>query len=379
MRGRQAPAVLVSARDAGAARSILPVIQQGFARSRLSWTVVAQDPALGIFRDAGIPVSGFDAQACDVSDPDASRRLIEEATQTLSRIGPDTIVTGQSWPDVGVDEALLHVAAGRRSYTVQDVDGLICPGFGSLASHYFVRSEAAADLTRRRADVCPIVVGSLRHSGYGALKPVTLRAEGRRLIAAPGALIGFYGQPAWSFSGYRRTVEQLATALRDLRTAFTLVYRPHPRETDANRAAFHEIVAARGVRYVVDPNPSVEASLCAMDLVVVCYSSCGIDQVFLQRQAESPINTALFLMFEPDIRENYLKECGISAPLEVTQGLALGLTENLLSSTALRDAVESALTPDARSAAWGRIRQAVMPSDKAPVEVVAHIEHVLSV
>jgi hypothetical protein len=132
----------------------------------------------------------------------------------------------------------------------------------------------------------------------------------------------------------------------------------------------------RGVPFLTDPASSVEMSLCAVDLVVVCYSSCGIDQVHLQRRADRPLNTSLFLMFENDIRANYLAECGVEAPPEIAEGLTLGLTRQLSSPRVLRDAVHLALSSTSRQTIWETIQRTVVPASTAPANVVAYIERI---
>jgi len=131
-----------------------------------------------------------------------------------------------------------------------------------------------------------------------------------------------------------------------------------------------------GVPFLVDPAPSVEMSLCAVDLVVVCYSSCGIDQVHLQRRADRPLNASLFLMFENDIRANYLAECGVEAPPEIAEGLTLGLTHELSSPRVLHNAVQLALSSTSKQTTWETIQRTVVPASAAPANVVAHIERI---
>jgi hypothetical protein len=369
--------ILISARDAGAAKSILPILKHGFTDPSFSCEVVAQGSALQIFGEAGITVRPFVSPSSPSQASDAAGRILEEARRHLEDIKPDAIITGQSAPDVGVDEALVAVSNTPWTFTVQDVAGLITPGFGKLAPYFFVSKPSAASLTLQRADVKPIVVGSLRHANYAELDPCALRNDGRRLLGGGNTnLIGFYGQPAWHLPGYQRTLEQFADSLKALPCGVTLVYRPHPKESASDRAKTHSILNGRGVPFVADPAPSVEMSLCAMDLVVVCYSSCGIDQVYLQRQALSPLNVSLFLMFENDIRANYLTECGVEAPPEIREGLTLGLTDELSSPRTLVDAVTSALAPEAKERAWGTIQRTVAPASDAPAKVISHIEHI---
>ena len=300
----------------------------------------------------------------------------EEAREYLREIQPDAVITGQSAPDLGVDEALLAESTTPWTFTVQDVDGLVIPGFGALAPYFFVSKPSAAALTRKRADVQTVVVGSLRHASYGELNPRQLREEGRRLVPGGGDLVGFYGQPAWHLPGYRRTLERFAESLSTLPSPFTLLYRPHPKESDDDRARTHSILSDCGVPVLADPSPSVEMSLCAVDLVVVCYSSCGIDQVHLQRRSDRPLNVSMFLMFDENIRSNYLIECGVEAPPEIAQGLTRGLVQNLSSPRELTDALIQALVPAVRQTMWQSVHESVELASDAPAKVIAHIEHI---
>jgi hypothetical protein len=374
--GNPSRKILVSARDAGAAKSILPILTHGSASRRFTCDVIAQGPAVDIFTAAGISFRPFTSGTTSSRTSPAAEQMLREARALLHEIQPDALITGQSAPDIGVDEALIAESSTPWTFTVQDVDGLVIPGFGALAPYFFVSKPAAAALTRQRADVQTIVVGSLRHANYGDLQPWRLREDGRRLIRGAGKVIGFYGQPAWHLPGYRRTLERFADALSALTTPVTLVYRPHPKESAHDRQRTHSILSDRGVPVQPDPTPSVEMSLCAVDLVVVCYSSCGIDQVHLQRRSDRPLNVSLFLMFDENIRSNYVVECGVEAPSEIGQGLTRGLTTDLASPGQLTDALSEALTPAARETTWDTVQRMVELASDAPARVISHIEHI---
>jgi hypothetical protein len=368
--------ILISARDAGAAKSILPILRHGFHDPDFRCEVIAQGPAVDIFSSAGVSFTRFTSGTTSSRSSSTAVKMREEAREYLREIQPDAVITGQSAPDLGVDEALLAESTTPWTFTVQDVDGLVVPGFGALAPYFFVSKPSAAALTRKRADVQTVVVGSLRHASYGELNPRQLREEGRRLVPGGGDLVGFYGQPAWHLPGYRRTLERFAESLSTLPSPFTLLYRPHPKESDDDRARTHSILSDCGVPVLADPSPSVEMSLCAVDLVVVCYSSCGIDQVHLQRRSDRPLNVSMFLMFDENIRSNYLIECGVEAPPEIGQGLTRGLVQNLSSPRELTDALIQALVPAVRQTMWQSVHESVELASDAPAKVIAHIEHI---
>ena len=90
--------LLISARDPGAAHSLLPVIRKALADERFDVSIAASGAAAEIFSRAGIPFHRCGA---------AAEALLAEADEALRRCSPDAVLVGLSGPDVGIDEALL--------------------------------------------------------------------------------------------------------------------------------------------------------------------------------------------------------------------------------------------------------------------------------
>jgi len=84
----------------------------------------------------------------------------------------------------------------------------------------------------------------------------------------------------------------------------------------------------------------------------------------------------MFLMFDENIRSNYLIECGVEAPPEIGQGLTRGLVQNLSSPRELTDALIQALVPAVRQTMWQSVHESVELASDAPAKVIAHIEHI---
>lgn len=304
MLGKSVPVkLLISARDPGAAKCMIPIIRFALSQGKVVPKIFAQSPAFEYFKAEGFPVHHIQCSSLkDIHDP-AQVELFQEADRILAAESPDAILTGLSGPGVGIDEALTFRGKKSLKYSVQDSDGQVVLGFDQAAPTYFVANEWAAAKTERYPNVEPVVVGSLRHACYAKLSPRQLRISGRSLLPpfTEKVIVGFYGQPAWQWQGYAQTITKLVASLRRVMPESLIVYRPHPKESKDERDATLAMFATGGLKVVTDPNSDIETSLCVPDIVVSCYSLCGMDQIYLQRQSDIALGTVLYLLFEPDL------------------------------------------------------------------------------
>ncbi|KAA0577881.1 hypothetical protein FZ983_20055 [Azospirillum sp. B21] len=366
--------ILFSARDPGAAQAMVPVIRCALSHPQVDSVVWAQGPAAEILAAAGLPVRILDLPALPAPDAPGRDALLEAAGSLLESENPNAVVTGLSGPGAGIDEALLHCAVDRPRYSIQDFEGWVVPGFGRPAPTYFVADPGAADRTRRQGErfggIRTVVVGSLKHSHYGMLDPTALRRTGRAALPhREWPLVGFYGQPAWQWPGYERSIIHLAQSLAARLPSAIVVYRPHPKESAAERSRSLGIFASAGLAAVADPNPAIEQSLCAVDLVTTCFSTCGIDHVHLQRRSPTPLGGVVFVMTEADLRDRLERETGLPVPWPAQDGLA----EAALSAADLPDRLAAAIAEPVRRRAWERIRSRLEPAQTAPDTVIRHI------
>ena len=109
--------ILVSARDAGAAHSLVPVLMMLQHKPDFDLQLVATGPALQIFASAGLTAQNFSHRAAASSTGENASHLIKAASDLIARYKPNLILTGLSGSDAGIDEA-LHVAAGEKIPTV---------------------------------------------------------------------------------------------------------------------------------------------------------------------------------------------------------------------------------------------------------------------
>ncbi len=357
--------LLISARDTGAAAHIAEIAPALRTAGSVEVVLVADEPALSLLKRCGLSPLPFTAHAIADKDSPGTDALRNAARQLIAAHRPDALLVGLSGPGIGLDEALVAEADGLPCYAVQDYPGWVVDGFGVKPDTYFVTDKLAADMTLKRLDGGKtVVIGSAKHAAYARLDPLALRQAGRARLGSNGPHIGFYGQPAWFLPGYVRAVTSFARAVADMRGA-DLFYRPHPKETADERARMAAILAAAGLKPRFDPNDAVEQSICAADLVVTCFSSCGADHIHLQKRSPEPLGTVLYLFTEPDIQAHHARHAGSDVPPFALLELAALTTAPDKLAADLRHALD----PATSSAYWRQTRQ-VLPDPVAAPDVI---------
>jgi len=361
--------LLVSARDTGAAAHIAEIVPSLRAATDIEVTLVADEPALSYLRERGLSPQAFTVTSVATPVGTHAGALRNAARQLLKELKPDALLVGLSGPGVGVDEALLAEASALPTYAVQDYPGWIVEGFGVKPHTFFVTDQLAAQMTRARLNGARVIVtGSAKHTAYARLNTLTLREAGRVKLGQRGLQIGFYGQPAWFLPGYERAVTDLASALSAIGEGDPF-YRPHPKESAADRARMASIFSRAGLTLRIDPNETAEQSLCAADLVVTCFSSCGADHIHLQKQSGVPLGAVAYLFTEDDLRRHHSEHAGSDVPPFATEGLALLAVD----PRALASDLRRALDPATSRAMWQRIRNDLPDPTPAPGIILATI------
>lgn len=307
--------------------------------------VVAQQPAAGLLMDQGLEVSTLELETPDDASHQAARALLAAAGAKITSIRPDVIVTGLSGPGLGIDEALVARAGPIPTVSLQDIPGYLVTGFGQPAQTYLVETEDAVASTQAKAAVTAIAIGALKYARYADLDMGAVRQENRPERGV-GTLYSFYGQPAWQWDGYLRSLNRYAEVLGDMAPGAEVIYRPHPKETAAQQAQTMDVFRRAGVRPVRDDMSSVEQSLAVPDVVVTCFSTCGIDLVHLQARSSTPLGVGVFLMFEDDLRQTHAADTGHPLPWPAQQGLCHAVENPADLADVLRQAADSACRQD---------------------------------
>lgn len=358
--------LLLSARDPGAAAHISEVAAAASTDPQFEVIVIAASPALERLRQAGFTVREFNgAPVAEASDPHTEQLLVE-AKKWHEDIQPDALIVGTSGPGLGVDEALIAMAVTPHHYMIQDYPGYIVPGFGRFANCYFVIDDAAAALTVGRCPARLVVAGLPKYAAYHRLDPVALRSIGRSRLAWDGLIVTFYGQPLWSLPGYAATIQHLAKAIASIPSSVLTVYRPHPKETTEQRAYAASLFQREGgLDPTFDPAPDIESSLCSADIVCTCFSTCGEDQIHLQRVAARPLGVVIYLLVEDDLRQQHLSDSASDAPPRTAEGMALLATR----CKDIEPLLSEAADPVVRERLW-RVAQEELPSPELAVRAI---------
>lgn len=364
--GSPALRILISARDTGAARHFAEIVPRLSAATDTDITLVADQPAWSVLDEAGLTPLRFSEAAIEEVGALQAAALRKAARDLLELYRPDAILVGLSGPRIGLDEALLVEANNIPTYALQDYPGWIVPGFGVTAQTYFVLDNFAAELTRKRLDQASIVIaGSAKHASYAQLDIEAIRKTARLAFKSGLPIIGFYGQPAWFLDGYDRSINALAEAITLAAPHGQIFYRPHPKETPTDLIRMQGIFATHQIDLQLDPNHTPEASLCAADVVVTCFSSCGADHIHLQKQAPQPMGTVLYLLTEAAIRQHHAHDTGIDHPPFATGGFALLST----STESLANDLRRSLDPVTAKALWRQIHSK-LPSPSGAADVI---------
>lgn len=291
--------LLFSARDPAAGHAIRNLAEKAFFDSRFQVKIVSSLPATDLF--LGLPCEHTALSEIVSSNKE---QLTAAAKAVLDHFKPHAVVVGASGPDTGIDEVLLSLADNVRRYVVQDFWGDVNLTLNAPPDCYFVVDRFAAELTKQRVERETYIVGSVKHAGYGTLDLTAMRGRRREALGIVGdrAVIGYFGMPLGFIDGYWRTLKTMAEALLDL--PVTLVYRPHPKEEGHMKDRTSRILSEVD-SFILDYGFTVEETLAGCDLVLSCYSSCGVDSELLGRNYPQDDRLSVFLLFDKEVFEHY--------------------------------------------------------------------------
>lgn len=348
--------LLVSARDPAAAFHMSAICQQALQDTRFELSLVAQQPAAGLLQRKGLPVKALSSVLTRPTE--AATDLFAMADQVLATHRPEVVLCGLSSPgEAGIDEALLM----RRQVPaalVQDFWGEQNRLFGRSPDLALVLDETALQLTLARHGTPALITGSARHAHYadinGRLTRDTWRAAHQ--VTADTDVWGWFGQPLQAFEGYRKTLGAWTRSLTQLQANATVLYRPHPRETEAQKAWTIDHLTEAGLRVLVAESCSTEDALLACNTVCTILSNCAYDAAYLNFFSETPWVAPMLLLFDDELRGFYQQTVDIRRLPYVKQGLALSVWDQ----AHLPAALHSVAQPETREALW-RAARAMLP------------------
>lgn len=338
--------------------------------------VYADEPAYGHLRHLDPPPGRFELAATKPPSANQAAQLVAAARRIIETENPHALLVGVSHcGEAGLDEALLAAAHDRPCFAMQDFWGDVNRTLGVAADRYFALDQLAVDLTASRHGQEALACGSPKHHRYAALDIAALRAQGRSQLQADSgmAVIGYFGQSLAHRPGYGTMLQSFARHVAALGSQVRLVYRPHPRERAAEITTTLDSFAAAGMPATLVQQGSTEQWLAAADVVVSCFSTCAYDMAFLNRFSPTPLNTAIYLLYDASVAQ-YFRDV---TDLEVPPPAQLGLARAVLHDSALAEALAEALSPLRRQQTWQLARQRLPDPEHAARRILEEIrQHV---
>ena len=361
------PVLLMTARDPATAYAFLNLFKRQTLYSKFRVIVVAQSPAYEILYNSNELI---DRKLQKFPVYSRLEIALMECRELIDKYSVELILTGISGPDCGIDEAVLSIAQDRNipRYALQSYWGDLNLRLSGRPETIFVIDEEAAELTINRSSCKTVIVGSLKHQKYSQTDISKLRKEFRSYAGLDKneVLIGFFGQPLDFITGYCETVTGLANELSELNEEFKLLYRPHPKETAQLREWTLRIFEKSGLEVILDKNEEVEAALCACDVVLSAFSTCGYDAQQLNRVSEIPLNVTVYLFFNGELKNWFREYTKLKDIPLVNSGLAFQVN----SVDEINNVINKALKSEIKHEIWKNIHNTILDSKYATEKII---------
>ena len=288
--------LLITARDPATAISFDKLLPELLQQTQFTCRLLCQQPAFGI-------LSHFQSELEMLLVTEFDDKFV---TQQFASFKPDSVLTGISGPDVGIDEVILQRAKTNRiqSFALQNFWGDINQASQAIPDVAFVLDAEAKKITEQRyPSIRCIPIGSIKHIDYHQYNSLEKKLHIReQLNLADKIVIGFYGQPILNVPGYFKTLEAMVRQLKTWDKDFKLIYRPHPKESvELQQKTMQLFQQSFADKIRLDSAHSIQDSLVTCDLVVSAFSTCGFDNLYLNEMAEQAFNTSVYLWFEPEL------------------------------------------------------------------------------
>jgi hypothetical protein len=357
--------LLLTARDTGAAMQIGEIARNAWQHPSFAPVLYAAAPADHVLRGMGLEVVSIDTPVVFETGGSDYEILFRTADEVLNKVKPDAVLTGLSGPGAGIDEAIIARATGIPCYTFQDYWGDVNHLFGKIADCYFTLDDCAARLTRERfhADVC--ITGSPKHASYARLDTGMLRIDMRNQLEAH-LVIGLFGQPVKPETDYLDNIERFAATLSQ--TASKLIYRPHPDDSPEMNGKVLKILYDQNLAPVNGAHTNLIEMLCGCDLVCSTFSSCNLDNIYLNYYSPAPLGLSVYLFLNDRMKDIHRTQTGQDHPPIVDEGFAVRCSDKGELLKILEEHKEL------RNRYWQQIRQALPDPEQAASKVLDKIK-----
>ena len=314
--------ILFTARDIGAAHQINPIVH-AFRKKGIKVSIVASGEAYQFLGKEGVNPDLF---SLDNGKSFVSRnaprkvikRLLESSHKVIKEKQPDVVFCGLATLELGIDEAVLYWASRERlnipSFQFLDTWGTFNHLRDGYPDLYFAIDKASERLGNMGAKAPIQVVGSPKHFAYLS-KPMDMLREVTREnlgIEENEKLVGYFGQDP-EIPGHTFNFEKLMEAVNSYclnQGKCKLLFRPHPTYED-KYGPYWEYIENMGISTIAQTEGlSVEELLCACDLITTCFSTVGLDHIYLSSFSKKPIGVVLYLLCGNEIKKHLVDNFG---------------------------------------------------------------------
>lgn len=316
--------LLLTARDTGAALQLAEVARQAKHQPLLNIVFYAAQPAAQLLTKMGINIVQVNTPVVNKADGHDYQTLLNAADEILNETKPDAILTGLSGHGAGIDEAIILRATDIPSYTFQDYWGDVNHVFDKVADCYFTLDDTAARLTQQRFKTDTCISGSVKHAAYAQYDSEILRNSMRCNlgIRTEQSVIGLFGQPIQPQANYLHIIERVANTVQRLPEPPKLVYRPHPNDSQETTDKVLTILTSKNIKPINVANQNIVPLLCSCDFVCSAFSSCNLDNIYLNYFSPSPLGLSAYLFLSDSIEQTHLSQSGLSQPPPIEMGFA---------------------------------------------------------
>jgi hypothetical protein len=289
--------VLITSRDYGAALNTLEVVNFLLADTRFELNIVTSEPAYSYFKKNLIQTN---LVLLDINSKFYIKELMQEAYMYIKKYEPDIILTGLSGFNAGIDEAILSVAKGIPTFTLQDFWGYINHSLSSYADKYLVIDAYAKEITEEKHGQNAVITGGLaKYRRYNDIVSFNENVKDKNIV--------FFGQPLWQYKGYEKTLQFISEIFHQHKIPL-IHYKTHPSEDKKYLVKLKEIFSYSTKLVVHSDLESVETVLFNTSLAISINSTVAIDLAYLMKYKKRKIALGVFLLIDNELKEFFYKD-----------------------------------------------------------------------
>mgnify|MGYP003981317195 CR=1 FL=1 len=342
--------LLVTARDPASANDIAQLLPHLFNHERFVVRIIAQEPAYSILLSRNADSDTFVLDFID-SIENTSHEYIENVLKEVFLIfQPDSLLTGISGPDYGVDEISLGICFthnGVKSFSIQSYWGDLNISCGVYADTIFVLDEFASKVTaQRNADCKTVVTGPLQSNHYDNIDIKTERAAFRTEygVEVDTPIIALFGQPLFECEWYRTTLDLFIKSVSKSIPHVRIIYKPHPKETSESIDWVSKKLNESGIEYSVKGDINTLILLTGTDVAVSLFSTIGYDLQNLLSRSNIAFSVPMYLFFNENCVKWFEEYCKFQKIPMTENGMSIVVE----SAGELESKLQTAITVEAK-------------------------------